>query len=114
MEINVNQIHDNGFLSSEVLPGFENITTGNRHKKTLMPVVLGERFTFFKKLKLTAFNYSWSVKRVAEIDDYIILGGLLMIHEREDQRICGPIMPQGGIQTLECVLYTIYHAGLGK
>ena len=52
-------------------------------------------------------NISWPVKRVAEVDGTIILGGLMMIHEREDRQICGPIMPQGGIQALECMLHTI-------
>lgn len=37
----------------------------------------------------------------------IILGGLHMVHEREDSKICGPIMPQGGIQALETMLYTL-------
>ena len=32
-----------------------------------------------------------------------------MVHEREDQFTCGPIMPQGGIQALETMLYTIDH-----
>ncbi|KAF8790267.1 Metabotropic glutamate receptor like protein [Argiope bruennichi] len=31
----------------------------------------------------------------------------MMVHEREDEKICGPIMPQGGIQALECMLYTL-------
>ncbi len=31
----------------------------------------------------------------------------MMVHEREDTIICGPIMPQGGIQALETMLYTI-------
>lgn len=52
-------------------------------------------------------NISWPVKRVAEVDGTVILGGLMMIHEREDRQICGPIMPQGGIQALECMLHTI-------
>ena len=52
-------------------------------------------------------NISWPVKRVAEVDGSIVLGGLMMIHEREDRQICGPIMPQGGIQALECMLHTI-------
>ncbi|XP_076365408.1 metabotropic glutamate receptor 2-like [Tachypleus tridentatus] len=55
----------------------------------------------------TSLNYTWPVKRVAEIEGDIILGGLMMVHEREDTQICGPIMPQGGIQALECMLYTI-------
>lgn len=53
------------------------------------------------------FNISWPVKKVAEVPGDITLGGLMMVHEREDQKICGPIMPQGGIQALECMLHTI-------
>ncbi|XP_054707445.1 metabotropic glutamate receptor 6-like [Uloborus diversus] len=56
---------------------------------------------------LENYNITWPVRHVAEIDGDIILGGLMMIHEREDRRICGPIMPQGGIQALECMLYTM-------
>ncbi|KAL1428247.1 hypothetical protein MTO96_002645 [Rhipicephalus appendiculatus] len=36
-----------------------------------------------------------------------MLGGLMMVHEREDRLTCGPIMPQGGIQALECMLFTL-------
>ncbi|KAG8195958.1 hypothetical protein JTE90_028932 [Oedothorax gibbosus] len=52
-------------------------------------------------------NYTWPIKRVAEIEGDVVLGGLMMVHEREDKTICGPIMPQGGIQALECMLYTL-------
>ncbi|KAG8319847.1 hypothetical protein J6590_082933 [Homalodisca vitripennis] len=31
----------------------------------------------------------------------------MMVHEREDSVTCGPIMPQGGIQALETMLYTL-------
>ncbi|XP_076306569.1 metabotropic glutamate receptor 2-like [Tachypleus tridentatus] len=55
----------------------------------------------------SSLNYTWPVKRVAVVEGDIILGGLMMVHEREDTQICGPIMPQGGIQALECMLYTI-------
>lgn len=37
----------------------------------------------------------------------IVLGGLMMVHEREDTITCGPVMPQGGIQALEAMLYTL-------
>nr|CAH7731843.1 unnamed protein product [Callosobruchus chinensis] len=37
----------------------------------------------------------------------LILGGLMMVHEREENLVCGPIMPQGGIQALETMLYTL-------
>ena len=49
----------------------------------------------------------WPVKRVAEIPGDILLGGLHMIHERQDQLICGPVMPQGGLQAAEVMLFTI-------
>ncbi|KAH7641893.1 metabotropic glutamate receptor 8-like isoform x1 [Dermatophagoides farinae] len=52
-------------------------------------------------------NITWPVKKVAEVHGNITLGGLMMVHEREDQKICGPIMPQGGIQALEAMLHTI-------
>jgi len=32
-----------------------------------------------------------------------------MVHEREDSVTCGPIMPQGGVQALETMLFTIDH-----
>lgn len=31
----------------------------------------------------------------------------MMVHEREDSVTCGPVMPQGGIQALEAMLYTL-------
>lgn len=37
----------------------------------------------------------------------LILGGLMMVHEREDTITCGPIMPQGGIQAVETMLFTL-------
>ena len=30
-----------------------------------------------------------------------------MVHEREDVMICGPIMPQGGLQAAEVMLFTV-------
>lgn len=80
---------------------------------------------------------TWPLKRVSVIEGDIWLGGLMMVHEREDAIICGPVMPQvriwfsfcvdknffsanfatgiklffgnlkGGIQALETMLYTI-------
>lgn len=29
------------------------------------------------------------------------------MHEREDNMTCGPIMPQGGVQALEAMLFTL-------
>ncbi|GFG30701.1 hypothetical protein Cfor_05170, partial [Coptotermes formosanus] len=49
----------------------------------------------------------WPVKLSAEVAGDLILGGLMMVHERQDNTTCGPIMPQGGIQALETMLYTL-------
>ena len=54
-----------------------------------------------------ADSETWPVKRVAEIPGDLILGGLHMVHERQDQMICGPVMPQGGLQAAEVMLYTV-------
>lgn len=37
----------------------------------------------------------------------LLLGGLMMVHERSDTVTCGPVMPQGGVQALETMLYTL-------
>ncbi|XP_053202702.1 metabotropic glutamate receptor 6-like [Panonychus citri] len=63
--------------------------------------------TRFSHISLSGKVFSWPVKRVAEVNGDIILGGLMMIHQREDRLICGEIMPQGGIQVVECMLYTL-------
>ncbi|OWR41061.1 metabotropic glutamate receptor 4 6 7 8 [Danaus plexippus plexippus] len=31
----------------------------------------------------------------------------MMVHERSDNMICGPVMPQGGVQALETMLFTL-------
>jgi metabotropic X receptor len=49
----------------------------------------------------------WPFKRISETEGDVILGGLMMVHEREDNATCGPIMPQGGIQALEAMLFTL-------
>ncbi|GAB0096107.1 Metabotropic glutamate receptor [Sergentomyia squamirostris] len=49
----------------------------------------------------------WPVKHEAVVEGHVILGGLMMVHEREDNVTCGKIMPQGGIQALEAMLYTV-------
>ena len=43
----------------------------------------------------------------------ILIGGLHMVHERNEDKICGRIMPQGGLQAAEVMLYTIDMAKLG-
>lgn len=50
---------------------------------------------------------TWPVRHSAIVEGDVILGGLMMVHSREDTITCGPIMPQGGIQALEAMLFTI-------
>ena len=45
----------------------------------------------------------------ADVEGLITLGGLHMIHERNNVKTCGPIMAQGGVQAMETMLYTIDH-----
>lgn len=49
----------------------------------------------------------WPVKHSAVVEGDLVLGGLMMVHEREDSITCGPVMPQGGVQALEAMLYTL-------
>lgn len=52
-------------------------------------------------------DIQWPVKKEAVVEGDLVIGGLMMVHEREDTITCGPIMPQGGIQALEAMLYTL-------
>ncbi|KAF4528991.1 hypothetical protein B566_EDAN015194 [Ephemera danica] len=56
---------------------------------------------------LAVNSVPWPVKREAVVEGDLVIGGLMMVHEREDSVTCGPIMPQGGIQALEAMLYTV-------
>ncbi|CAH2233845.1 jg24029 [Pararge aegeria aegeria] len=49
----------------------------------------------------------WPIKREAVIEGDLVLGGLMMVHERSDNMTCGPVMPQGGVQAVETMLYTL-------
>lgn len=49
----------------------------------------------------------WPIKREAVIEGELVLGGLMMVHERSESMTCGPVMPQGGVQALETMLYTL-------
>lgn len=57
--------------------------------------------------QITIEPIPWPVKKEAIMEGNIVLGGLMMVHEREDTVTCGPVMPQGGIQALEAMLYTL-------
>ena len=54
-------------------------------------------------------NITWPIKLSADTEGDIILGGLHMIHERDYDKTCGPIMAQGGIQAMETMMFTIDH-----
>lgn len=40
-------------------------------------------------------HFHWPIKKEAIMEGDLILGGLMMVHSREDLMMCGPIMPQG-------------------
>ena len=50
---------------------------------------------------------AWPLKRSVDLEGDIFLGGLHMVHERNDANTCGPIMPQGGVQAVETMLHAI-------
>ena len=53
-------------------------------------------------------NLTWPYRdQVAIIPGNISIGGLMMVHERDEDMICGKIMPQGGLQATEAMLYTV-------
>lgn len=57
---------------------------------------------------ITAEPLVWPVKKECVVEGDLLLGGLMMVHSREDtQFTCGPIMAQGGIQTAEMMLFTL-------
>lgn len=68
--------------------------------------------SFGKESQLTVVgvhgNYTWPVRdKAVHTQGDLILGALHMVHERSEDKICGPIMPQGGVQALETMLYTL-------
>lgn len=74
------------------------------------PANIGKYYSNEKPLQFMGRygNYTWPHRDLAAIiEGDIIIGALHMVHERSEERICGPIMPQGGIQALETMLYTI-------
>lgn len=71
-----------------------------KHKQRNEDVIVGAT-------ALMANGTTWPVKHSAVMEGDVILGGLMMVHSREDSITCGPIMPQGGIQALEVMLYTL-------
>lgn len=53
-------------------------------------------------------NYTWPHRDLASVvAGDVVLGALHMIHARSEDKVCGRIMAQGGIQALETMLYTL-------
>ncbi|CAA9999959.1 unnamed protein product, partial [Nesidiocoris tenuis] len=77
----------------------------------LIPTILrrfyGTCNSFLYKMAVMGLKVDWPVKKSAEIAGDVVLGGLMMVHEREDTITCGPVMPQGGVQAVETMLYTL-------
>ena len=61
----------------------------------------------FSFLFVNSAEIIWPQQKFAKIDGDLMIGGLHMIHEREENLTCGRVMPQGGIQAAEVMLYTI-------
>ncbi|XP_052892732.1 metabotropic glutamate receptor 2-like [Anopheles moucheti] len=81
---------------------------GAEHEQTLLMLQDDDERGATAGLKQPKHGISvWPVKREAVVEGDLILGGLMMVHSREDSVTCGPIMPQGGIQALETMLYTL-------
>lgn len=100
--------YDDVPILREIAPTFtydDNDTMGIDIK--LMQHIYGRHKRKYYELNHSHELPPWPVKKEAVMEGDLILGGLMMVHEREDNLTCGPIMPQGGVQALECMLYTI-------
>ncbi|KAK8383408.1 hypothetical protein O3P69_019058 [Scylla paramamosain] len=56
---------------------------------------------------VAGLNVTWPDRKVVAMDGDLILGGLMVVHERHNDVVCGPIMPQGDVQALEAMLFTL-------
>lgn len=74
---------------------------------TLRPFLVVDNATLNASVPRVLTEMPWPVKKEAVVEGDLVLGGLMMVHEREDSITCGPVMPQGGIQALEAMLYTL-------
>lgn len=88
----------NEFLDKEIL-NFDSYINDKKNDWIQMSSDIGE----LKDKK----HQHWPIKREAVIEGDLVLGGLMMVHERSDNLTCGPVMPQGGVQALETMLYTL-------
>ena len=95
--------------------GSINIGEGSKINETLRMnqtadfniTLTGEQGNGENSTKVSTPVDQWPVKHSAVVEGDLVLGGLMMVHEREDTITCGPVMPQGGVQALEAMLYTL-------
>ncbi|KAK3858553.1 hypothetical protein Pcinc_035265 [Petrolisthes cinctipes] len=66
-----------------------------------------KRLTHQQSIATASLNFTWPTKKVVATEGQVMLGGLMMVHERHNDIVCGPIMPQGGVQALEAMLYAL-------
>nr|XP_016942905.1 metabotropic glutamate receptor 2 isoform X1 [Drosophila suzukii]XP_016942906.1 metabotropic glutamate receptor 2 isoform X1 [Drosophila suzukii] len=102
--------------ASTISPALTSTAEGISGKTVPTPRLLGAGFGASNVAQILAKSLDsppptsasgWPVKHAAVLEGDVILGGLMMVHSREDSITCGPIMPQGGIQALEAMLYTL-------
>lgn len=61
---------------------------------------------FFLSFGVHSFPRTKSPEAIEDGD--IMLGALMMVHERQNEPlICGDVMPQGGVQAVEAMLFTL-------
>ncbi|XP_074113872.1 metabotropic glutamate receptor B isoform X3 [Cotesia typhae] len=99
------------YFPSIMSEGFERRIEDGRHFYLENPIthhVIRHSERLFRSIEQSPRGaVSWPIKKEAVVEGDLLLGGLMMVHEREDSITCGPVMPQGGIQALEAMLYTL-------
>ena len=82
----------------------QNTNEGTHGRKKLRPSVMQREMKFHT----VHGNRTWPMRElISEIEGNITLGGLMMVHERDEEMICGKIMPQGGLQVNEHCIFPI-------
>lgn len=102
--IDINDTIDIDYLSDDSSTFWQ---FSNASIETLTSIEPPKAFAKLGKPKQLVGDIHWPTKYESIVEGDVILGGLMMVHEREDNATCGPIMPQGGIQALEAMLFTL-------
>ncbi|KAK4327259.1 hypothetical protein Pmani_002263 [Petrolisthes manimaculis] len=85
-----------------------NINDNNNNiHTTTQTKIRTKRLTHQQSMATASLNFTWPTKKVVATEGEVMLGGLMMVHERHNDIVCGPIMPQGGVQALEAMLYAL-------